>query len=189
MLWRATVQREDPSKPHFSPNPQQAQTGDAIFWFNEDKETEHQLYPSDPPPSQPPLKAGAWGDVIGPGTPSQQVDLSAGTITYKCVFHNDESGTIVVASGCVIAAGVDISDPTTKSFFNPVSVASGGCVSWGNADANPHQPAPDEGDPWFTDPINPGDLSASIPFKQAKGTTVNYHCTLHPAEKGAVTVT
>ena len=193
MLWRATVQREDPSKPHFSPNPQQAQSGDAVFWFNEDKDTSHQLYPT-APVQDPPLAPGAWGDPIGPGTPSEQVNLpNAGSITYKCAVkgHEDESGTIVVANACIIAAGVVIT--ATTPFFRSLTVNNGECVSWGNADERPHQPTPDTGEPWFKEPIQSGDLSASIPFNVPAGTStdtnVTYHCSLHSDEKGTVTVT
>jgi plastocyanin len=176
MLWRATVQREDPAKPiGFSPKNQQAQIGDSVFWYNEDKDQQHQPYPEGQTP-------GFWGGVIEPHNSSEQVNLgTAGTINYKCGFHEDEEGNIIVANAVLIAAGAD-------PLFGPVSITSGQCVSWGNSDANAHQPCPDTGDPWFPQPINPGDLSASITFNQAKGTTVNYHCAIHPDEKGSVTV-
>lgn len=176
MLWRATVQLEDPAKPTgFSPNKQQAQAGDALFWFNEDAETSHQPVPD----------TGVWNiPEIAPGNSSEQLSLtSAGTLSYHCALHEGETASIVVANAVLIAAGA-------SPLFGDTAISTGQCISWGNSDAEAHQPCPDSGDAWFTAPIPSGDLSASIPFESAG--TVTYHCAVHPdntSETGTITVT
>src|SRR5687768_1579307 len=98
MLWRATVQTEDPAKPvGFSPSQQQTQVGDALFWFNEDAHTSHQPVPD----------TGAWNiPEIPPGNSSDQLSLgNAGTFAYHCALHPDEKASVVVANAVLIAAG------------------------------------------------------------------------------------
>ena len=176
MLWRATVQREDPAKPvGFSPNPQQAQVGDALFWFNEDSHESHQPVPD----------TGTWNiPAIPPGNSSDQLSLgNAGTFAYHCALHSGENASVVVANAVLIAAGA-------SPLFGDTSIPSGQCVSWGNSDAEPHQPCPDTGDAWFDAPIPSGDLSKSVSFDKVD--TIKYHCALHPdnpAETGTITVT
>jgi len=88
---RTTVQREDPAKKiGFSPQDQQAEVGDTVFWFNEDRDTEHQVFCV--------TNNVNWGAVIQPQNSSQTVTLdTAGTYQYHCVFHpDDETGTIEV---------------------------------------------------------------------------------------------
>lgn len=183
MQWRSTVQRENNSKPKgFSPATQQAQAADAIFWFNEDKTTEHQPYPT-----KAPGKPGDWGPPIGGQNSSQQLNLDvAGTYDYKCALHADEAGHIIVANAVVIGpSGTGVATVAP----NALSIAPGQCVSWGNSDANPHQPTPDQGNAWFTAPIPSGDISAQITF--ATIGTATYHCALHPtakAEMGTITI-
>ena len=164
MLWRATVQNEDPAKPvGFSPNPQQAQAGDALFWFNEDPNTSHQPVPD----------KGSWNiPVIAPRNSSEQLSLgTVGTLTYSCAIHPGEKASIVVANAVLIAAG-------SNPLFGDIPINKGECVSWGNSDAVAHQPCPDSGAAWFTSPIASGDLSASVPFDTAG--TIKYHCAVHP---------
>lgn len=176
MLWRATVQKEDPAKPvGFSPNKQQAQAGDALFWFNEDAHTSHQPVPD----------KGSWNiPPIVPGNSSEQLSLgTVGTITYHCAIHPDETASIVIANAVLIAAG-------SNPLFGDTPINKGECVSWGNSDAEAHQPCPDTGDAWFTAPIPSGDLSASVPFNTAG--TIKYHCAVHPDnhdETGNIIVT
>lgn len=176
MLWRATVQNEDPGKSiGFSPARQQAQAGDALFWFNEDAHTSHQPVPD----------SGVWNiPVIQPGNSSEQLSLAnPGELSYHCAIHPNEKATIVVANAVLIAAG-------SNPLFGSTPVTTGQYVSWGNSDAEAHQPCPDSGDPWFDAPIPSGDLSKSVSFKTAG--TFNYHCAIHPdnaAETGTITVT
>jgi plastocyanin len=173
MLWRVTVQREDPAKPQgFSPSQRQTQVGDAAFWFNEDASTQHQPVPD----------TGQWNiPVIDPDHSSDQLALNtAGTFSYHCAIHPDEKAEIVVANAVLIAAGAD------PLFGSALTINPGQCVSWGNADASAHQPCPDAGDAWFKLPIEPGDLSAPISFADAG--TINYHCAIHPNETGQISV-
>lgn len=176
MLWRATVQREDPAKPiGFSPQEQQAQAGDAIFWFNEDPNESHQPVPD----------TGVWNiPVIPPHNSSDQLSLAnAGKLSYHCALHpDDEKATIVVANAVLIGAGAN-------PLFGALTINQDECVSWGNADAEAHQPCPNSGDAWFDAPIASGDLSKSIPF--ATTGTIDYHCALHPdnaTETGSITI-
>ena len=174
MLWPATVQRKNPAKRGFSPQQLQAQAGDAVFWFNEDTDQTHQPVPdSGKPWNIPP---------IPPRSSSQQLSLgTAGTFNYHCANHRDEKASLVVANAVLIAAGAN------PLFGKTTITAAGQCVSWGNSDAEAHQPCPNSGDPWFTSPINSGDLSAPITINQ----NVDYHCAIHPdnpAETGTIEI-
>jgi plastocyanin len=89
MVIRITVQ----SGIGFSPPDLSASVGDAVFWYNEDPETSHQVYPKGG-------AVGSWGDPVGPECSSMQVNLdTAGTYAYVCAVagHEDEQGTIVVS--------------------------------------------------------------------------------------------
>ena len=83
------VQRE--SAPiGFSPRTLNASAGDAVFWFNNDHQTEHQICPRDG-------AGGDWGPVIPPQSPSDQVNLpAAGEYPYRCALHDDETGLLNV---------------------------------------------------------------------------------------------
>ena len=90
---RTTVQSEDPNKPTgFTPNHiDDAQVGDTMFWFNEDRNTQH-LVQCDSPISAP------WTGVIEPQNASSLVCLDeAGTYRYHCALHTGETGTIKVS--------------------------------------------------------------------------------------------
>jgi plastocyanin len=184
MQRRSTVQRENNSKPKgFSPPTQQAQAGDAIFWFNEDSNTPHQPYPTTPPG-----KPGDWGPPVPAQNSSQQLNLNkAGTYPYACQNHPDEIGKIIVANAVVI--GPSGTGAVAVAPAN-LAIVAGQSVSWSNSDEASHQPTPDQGSPWFTQPIASGDISAQIPFASAG--TVKYHCALHPnvtTERGTITIT
>ena len=182
MQWRDTVQRENNSQPKgFSPQTQQAQVGDAVFWFNEDRKTQHQPYPTTPLG-----KPGDWGPPIPGQNSSEQLNLDqAGTYDYQCALHADETGHIIVANAVVIGpSGTGAATVAPAA----LSIVAGQSVSWGNSDAIAHQPTPDQGNAWFAKPIQPGDISAPITF--ATVGTVTYHCALHKdaaAEKGTIT--
>lgn len=170
MQWRVTVQLGK----GFSPQQQQAQSGDAVFWFSEDPNETHQPAATDP--------NAKWtiAPIVGCNS-SELLNLNtAGTVEYYCKNHEGETGTIVVAKGIPLAFGAD------PLFGTGTSIAAGQCVSWANSDAQAHQPCPNTGDPWFTGPIGSGDVSATISF--AKAGTYDYHCVLHPNETGSITV-
>ena len=183
MQKRITVQREDLSQPKgFSPKTQEAQVGDPVFWFNDDSHTPHQPYPK-----LPAGKPGDWGPPIPAQNSSQQLNLDkAGTYYYQCAEHADETGEIIVANAVMIGpagTGVATFAPAT------LQIVVDQCVSWGNSDANAHQPTPDQGSAWFAGPIQSGDISAPIAF--AKVGSVPYHCALHKnaaSEKGTIVV-
>jgi plastocyanin len=183
MQKRSTVQREDLSKPKgFSPKTQEAQVGDAIFWFNNDSHTSHQPYPK-----LPPGKPGDWGPPIPAQNPSQQLNLNqAGTYYYQCAAHADETGEIIVANAVMIGPS-----GTGAATFAPatIQIVVDQCVSWGNSDTSAHQPTPDHGSAWLANPIQPGDISVPIAF--ATIGPVPYHCALHKnaaGEKGTIMV-
>jgi plastocyanin len=183
MQKRSTIQREKGSKPKgFSPQTQEAQVGDAIFWFNEDSHTPHQPYPTTPPG-----KPGDWGPPIPAQNSSQQLNLDqAGAYSYQCAIHADETGKIIVANAVVIGPSGTGAVTVAPS---ALAILVNQSVSWGNSDATAHQPTPDQGTAWFAKPIQPGDISAPITF--ATVGSVTYHCALHPnkaAEKGTITV-
>lgn len=175
MLWRATVQKEDPSKPQgFSPREQQAQSGDGLFWFNEDEHESHQPVPD----------SGTWNiPVIPPRNSSDQLSLgTVGSFSYHCAIHPGETASVVVANAVLIAQG-------SNPLFGTTTITQGQYVSWGNSTSEAHQPCPDSGSPWFESPVNSGDLSAPVSFGTAG--TINYKCAIHPdnpEETGTITV-
>lgn len=87
---RTTIQRENSEKPvGFDPKSQSANVGDTMFWFNEDRDTQHQIV----------WNNINWGAPIEPQCPSQTLSIDAtGTYEYHCAFHDDESGTLTVES-------------------------------------------------------------------------------------------
>lgn len=181
MLWRSTIQTENPGKPAgFQPQTQEAQAGDAIFWVNDDVRVEHQPYPTAGDPN-------TWCNVLRGSERSDSIALAnAGTIEYLCAIHPGETGTIVVANAIDIGRTAD-----DEVFFIPVSlpINQGESVSWSNSDSEAHQPAP-VGEPattWFAEPVPSGTVSATVAFPNAG--TVQYECALHPNEQGSIVVT
>ncbi len=71
----------------------------------------------------------------------------------------------------------------------------GDSAFWQNYDDRPHQPAPDGGadDAWVPEPIpaaqSPEEPSTSDLVRFSSVGQYDYHCVVHPAEKGVVTVT
>jgi plastocyanin len=72
--------------------------------------------------------------------------------------------------------------------FEPLLLSPGNWVIWQNNDSEVHQPAPDQGTTWTSNP--PGvprfDWSAIVQF--AKSGNYPYHCALHPSETGKIVV-
>ncbi|HSY52012.1 MAG TPA: hypothetical protein VLC46_24630 [Thermoanaerobaculia bacterium] len=89
MPFQITVQCETP--PYgFDPANLEAKAGDAVFWFNADHQTTHQMYPEKG-------VAGDWGDPVTPQASSMQVNVpNEGIYPYRCACHKDETGTITV---------------------------------------------------------------------------------------------
>jgi plastocyanin len=193
MLWRSTVQRENPASPRgFNPPNPQTQVGDAIFWFNEDQSTVHQPAPTLPDGSI--SDPNAWVVPISGGNSSDQLNLDqAGTYPYSCVLHSDETGTIEVANAVTIGK-----TGAGSVAFGPASlpINEGESISWGNSDTESHQPEPDKGTTWLDAPIASGDISALVVVDAGNATsstpttfTCTYHCALHPIETGSIVVT
>jgi len=169
MLWRSTIQTENHEKPQgFSPQVQEAQVGDAIFWVNEDAHEEHQPCPSLDEPT-------AWCKVPLSGPePSNQVNLAtAGTIDYLCAIHPSETASIVVANPVQIGRQAD---GTVTFVPKTVAISINQSVSWANSDWEGHQPAPVNAPDtsWFAEPIPPGEVSGPITFTTSG--IVTYRC-------------
>lgn len=183
MLWRSTIQTENQEKPKgFSPQTQQAQVGDAIFWVNEDADIEHQPCPNVNAPT-------TWCNVPLKGPePSNQVNLAAaGTIQYLCCIHPSETAEIVVANAVQIGRQAD---GTVAFVPSPSKIKTAQSVSWANSDSEPHQPAPAGGSDtaWFAEPIPSGEVSAPIAFNTAGN--VAYRCAVpNHKETGTISVT
>jgi plastocyanin len=92
MPFQVTVQRES-SPVGFNPRDlTDAKAGDAVFWFNADHNTTHQMCPLAG-------AAGDWGDPVTPQGSSMQVNIpNAGVYQYRCAIagHEDETGTLTV---------------------------------------------------------------------------------------------
>jgi plastocyanin len=87
--------------------------------------------------------------------------------------------------GTTTAAGVEVSIKDIK--FNPESVTAkaGTTITWTNDDPVPHNvTAPQAGIESGT--IEPGKTFA---FVVEKAGTIDYVCTIHPGQKGSITVT
>src|SRR4030095_2821279 len=77
----------------FDPNPLTIYVNDSVFWFNDDQQA-HWPAPSASNPK------GFLQFQVPPNTSSSQVSFgTAKTISYVCVHHPAESGTIIVLPG------------------------------------------------------------------------------------------
>jgi plastocyanin len=73
----------------------------------------------------------------------------------------------------------------------PLMVVQGDLVSWNNESSDPHFPVPD--DPatfraFMTSAITPDNSSTAYNVNAVSGTTIAYHCSLHPNERGQIVV-
>lgn len=179
MQFKVSVQREGVAKPGFSPQSVQAQIGDSVFWFNADRKTKHQPYLVSP---------GDWAaNPIDPREPSTQVNTDqAGTFHYRCAVHPDEVGVVLVCTAVMIGP---VGDGTSAFSIAGPQPTAGTSVSFSNADSQQHWPMPQSGpqDAWFQAAINPGDISAPVPFNAVEN--INFQCAIHPSETGILTVT
>jgi plastocyanin len=156
----------------FSPPSAQTQLGDSVYWLNGDASALHQPYLVTP---------GDW--VPTPMEPHQSsrpvIADVPGTYPYKCAQHPAETGKLLVCTAIIIA-------PTGQggaAFSSVAAPVAGATVSFGNADSVAHWPMPQDGPKtkWFSAAIQPGDISAPVPFINA-GQSVTCECALHPGE-------
>jgi plastocyanin len=185
MQFEVIVQSEGGAK-GFSPALVQAQVGDSVYWFNADQKAQHQPYL---------VKPGDWAvNPIEPQQPSTQVNTDTpATYHYRCAMHPDETGVIVVCTAVMIGpVGDGTSAFSMAPGINPLlpvpQLYAGTSVSFGNSDDKPHWPMPQVGskEAWFPAAIEPGDISAPVPFDSTQNLT--YQCALHPAETGQLQV-
>ncbi len=74
---------------------------------------------------------------------------------------------------------------------DPLKAVQGDIVSWNNTTDQEHWPVPDDPDTYgsfMTDPIKPDSASTAYNIISTAGTTISYHCSLHPDEHGKVVV-
>jgi len=175
------VQSEDSSKPQgFSPQTVNAQVGDAVFWHNNDKTTQHQ-------PTPDAAKPAFWGPPIPGQNSSSQINLNvAGTISYQDALQSKLTGTIVVATPVEIGQKFGGGAAFSPS---PVQVPAGTPVTWINADSRPHQPAPKSGpaNAWLAQPVPPGQKSPPVSQFSNVG-IVEYADALDPATQGVIQI-
>jgi plastocyanin len=203
MEFKVTVQREGVATPGFSPQKVQAQIGDSVFWFNADHKTQHQPYLVNP---------GDWAaNPILPNETSTQVNTDqSATFHYRCALHPDETGVILVCNAIMIGpvgdgtSAFSMAPPTSPPQPNQPppptlglpalpslavpQIFTGTSLSFGNADSQAHWPMPQKGaqKAWFQAAIDPGDISAPVPFNTVENLT--YQCALHPTETGPLSV-
>ena len=72
--------------------------------------------------------------------------------------------------------------------FLQLQLAAGNWMFWQNNDLQAHQPTPDAGTTWTTNPasITPFSFSQMVQFPTAGN--YPYHCAAHPQEKGTIVV-
>ena len=73
----------------------------------------------------------------------------------------------------------------------PLKVVQGDLVSWNNMTNQEHWPAPDDPDTYgqfMTGPIAPDSSSTAYNIVSPAGTTIAYHCSLHPLLRGKIIV-
>lgn len=73
---------------------------------------------------------------------------------------------------------------------DPLKVVQGDLVSWNNTTGDEHWPMPD--DPsygsFMTTPVMPYTSSTAYNIISQAGTTISYHCAVHPDEHGQIVV-
>jgi hypothetical protein len=72
----------------------------------------------------------------------------------------------------------------------PLKVVEGDLVSWNNTTKDPHHPVPDDASlgNFINTPIEPDTSSTAYNIVSKAGTTISYHCSLHPQERGEMIV-
>jgi len=72
----------------------------------------------------------------------------------------------------------------------PLKVVQGDIVSWNNTTGDQHFPVPDNSTfgAFMAGPINSHSSSTAYNVTAQAGTTISYHCKLHPKEQGQIVV-
>lgn len=80
-------------------------------------------------------------------------------------------------------------DGTPKG--TPLKVVTGDLVSWNNMTGEEHWPTPDDPDTYgsfMTTPVQPNSSSTAYNIISPAGTTIPYHCSIHPDMRGKLVV-
>ena len=136
-----------------------------------------------------------------------QLDITLSGVALVSVAPKAQSnGLLVAMSGpqdlnCsnhgAVAYTLQVSDQFTLiqpptggpgATFLPLQLSPGNWMLWQNNDTQAHQPTPDAGTTWTTNPplIAPYSLSQMVQFPTAGN--FPYHCAKHPQEKGTISV-
>jgi hypothetical protein len=136
-----------------------------------------------------------------------QLDITLSGVALVSVGPKVQSDGIVVATSgpqalsCsnqgAVAYTLQVSDQFTLiqppsggpgATFLPLQLSAGNWMLWQNNDTQAHQPAPDPGTTWTSNPplIAPYSWSQMVQFPTAGA--YPYHCVAHPQEKGTITV-
>jgi plastocyanin len=120
---------------------------------------------------------------VGPNAQSNGIPMPAsGPQVLGCSNQAFEPYTLQVSDQLSLIQRV-----TTVS-FEPLLLTPGNWVIWQNNDGQVHQPAPDAGTTWTTNPpgVQPYDWSVIVQFPTAG--FYPYHCALHSGETGKIVV-
>lgn len=136
-----------------------------------------------------------------------QLDITLSGAPLVSVGPKAQSNAIVVATNgqqvlscsnhAAVAYTLQVSDQFTLiqppsggpgATFLALKLATGNWMLWQNNDTQAHQPAPDQGTTWTSNPpsIQPYSWSPMVQFPTAGN--YPYHCAAHPQEKGTIVV-
>lgn len=164
----------------FSPSPLQAKGGDTVAWTNNDV---IQHWPT-------PKTGPAWfNQAINPNATSPLVPVS--NTDYFCKIHPNETGSIQVAVAPQLKELTIVPGGSLPS----AQVNGNDSVFWLNNTTQNHQlvyNSPTGPVPWGQPPtpLSPRTTSSQVLFPNPSTATqvYNYSCTIHPSEKGTITV-
>ena len=161
-----TIQTQN-DKVVFVPDPAGLiQNGGVIFFSNE---TSFQL--------QITLAGNAFG-AVEPNAQSDGIPVRAsGPQDLGCSNH------AFVPCKLLVSDQLSLIQRVTAVSFEPLLLTPRNWVIWQNNDTEVHQPAPDAGTTWTSNPpgVPPFDWSAIVQFQAGN---YPYHCALHPSETG-----
>ena len=162
--------------------PPKIEVGDQIFWSNADTLAHF------PEPDPPTTYGFVTNQIAAQSTSPGFAPSTPGTINYHCKLHPAETGTIPVLWRINIRPNPHPPGPAIFEFEQPPKIEVGDQIFWSNADTLAHFPEP--GSPttygFMTNQI--AAQSTSPGFAPSTPGTINYHCSLHPAETGTITV-
>jgi len=127
--------------------------------------------------------AGAAFIGVGPNAQSDGIPMPAsGPQALGCSNQAFEPHMLQVSDQ------LSLIQPGPPVSFEPLLLTPGNWVIWQNNDGQKHQPAPDIGTTWTTNPpgVQPYDWSVIVQFPTAG--FYPYHCALHPGETGKISV-